>query len=58
MKKGRLSFKPNLPRELDGTVLKMRLNGKNISVRFSYAGGKNKETAIGEEGDFEVKFGD
>ena len=58
MKKGRLSFKPNLPPELDGTVLKMRLNGKNISVRFSYAGGKNKETAIGEEGDFEVKFGD
>ena len=57
MKKGRLSFRPNLPPELDGTVLKMRLKGKNISVKFKYSGGKNKETPIGEEGGFEVKFG-
>lgn len=58
MKKGKLIFKPNLPKELDGTEMKLKLNGKNLNLRFKYAEGQTKETAVGCEGEFDVFFGD
>ena len=58
IKKGRLTFKPNLPKELDGTEMKIKTGGKKLKLRFRYAEGQTKETAVGSEGDFDVFFGD
>lgn len=58
IKKGRLSFKPNLPRELDGTEMSVRLGGNTLKLHFKYTEGKTKETAVGSEGEFEVRYGD
>ena len=58
MKKGKLIFKPNLPKELDGTEMKIKIGGKKMNLRFKYAEGQTKETAVDGEGDHDVFFGD
>lgn len=50
LKKGRLYFSPNLPKEFDGASMKLRLNGKNYNITFKYTDEKTSETAVGENG--------